>query len=43
LGRAPRQTDLLRSTVDYCRDRFAFDARWRYAAGGLDFTACWQI
>jgi hypothetical protein len=97
LGRAPRQTDLLRSTVDYCQgrvapdsiyailhrecfalfpdamfadlftdvgrrsvppmivavvmvlqrvegcsdreavDRFAFDARWKYAAGGLDF------
>jgi hypothetical protein len=97
LGRAPRQTDLLRSTVDYCAgrvapdsiyailhrecftlfpdemfadlftdigrrsvppmivsvvmvlqrieglsdreavDRFAFDARWKYAAGGLDF------
>jgi hypothetical protein len=97
LGRAPRQTDLLRSTVDYCEsrvaaesiygvlhrecftlfpdemfadlftdvgrrsvppmivavvmvlqrieglsdreavDRFAFDARWKYAAGGLDF------
>src|SRR5437762_7703872 len=97
LGRTPRQTDLLRSTVDYCRDRvasdsiyailhrecfalfpdemfadlfteigrrsvppmivavvmvlqrieglsdreavdrFAFDARWKYAAGGLDF------
>ncbi|ONI93103.1 hypothetical protein ALI22I_00085 [Saccharothrix sp. ALI-22-I] len=107
LGRAPRQTDLLRSTVDYCQgrvapdssygvlhrecfalfpdgmfadlftdvgrrsvppmivavvmvlqrveglsdleavDRFAFDARWKYAAGGLDFdypgscTRCW--
>ena len=97
LGRTPRQTDLLRSTVDYCAqrvapdsiyailhrecfalfpdkvfadlftdigrrsvppmivavvmvlqrieglsdreavDRFAFDARWKYAAGGLDF------
>jgi hypothetical protein len=97
LGRTPRQTDLLRSTVDYCQervapdsiygvlhrecfalfpdemfadlftdagrrsvppmivavvivlqrleglsdreavDRFAFDARWKYAAGGLDF------
>jgi IS5 family transposase len=97
LGRTPRQTDLLRSTVDYCVervapdsiyailhrecftlfpdemfadlftdigrrsvppmivavvmvlqrieglsdreavDRFAFDARWKYAAGGLDF------
>jgi hypothetical protein len=97
LGGAPRQTDLLRSTVDYCADRvaqdsiygilhrecftlfpdamfadlftdigrrsvppmivavvmvlqrieglsdreavdrFAFDARWKYAAGGLDF------
>ena len=97
LGRAPRQADLLRSTVDYCQDhvaadsiygvlhrecfalfpdemfadlftdagrrsvppmivavvmvlqrieglsdreaveRFAFDARWKYAAGGLDF------
>ena len=97
LGRAPRQTDLLRSTVDYCEgrvpadsiyavlhrecfalfpdemfadlftvvgrrsvppmivavvmvlqrveglsdreavERFAFDARWKYAAGGLDF------
>ncbi|HEU5485047.1 MAG TPA: IS1182 family transposase [Microlunatus sp.] len=97
LGRTPRQTDLLRSTVDYCEgrvapssiygilhrecfglfpdelfadlftdigrrsvppmivavvmvlqrieglsdreavDRFAFDARWKYAAGGLDF------
>jgi hypothetical protein len=97
LGRASRQTDLLRSTVDYCDgrvapesiygvlhrecfslfpdemfadlftdvgrrsvppmivavvmvlqrieglsdreavDRFAFDARWKYAAGGLDF------
>lgn len=97
LGRVPRQTDLLRSTVDYCHgrvaadsvygilhreclslfpdemfadlftdvgrrsvppmivavvmvlqrieglsdreavDRFAFDARWKYAAGGLDF------
>lgn len=97
LGRAPRQTDLLRSTVEYCEgrvaadsiygvlhrecfalfpdemfadlftdigrrsvppmivavvmvlqrieglsdreavDRFAFDARWKYAAGGLDF------
>lgn len=97
LGRTPRQTDLLRSTVDYCDgrvapdsiygilhrecfalfpdemfadlftdvgrrsvppmivavvmvlqrieglsdreavDRFAFDARWKYAAGGLDF------
>ncbi|MGI8305858.1 transposase [Saccharopolyspora hattusasensis] len=97
LGRAPRQTDLLRSTVDYCQDRvpadsiygvlhrecfalfpdemfadlftdvgrrsvppmivavvmvlqrieglsdreavdrFAFDARWKYAAGGLHF------
>jgi hypothetical protein len=97
LGRAPRQGDLLRSTVDYCQgrvapesiyavlhrecfnlfpdelfadlftdegrrsvppmivavvmvlqrleglsdreavDRFAFDARWKYAAGGLDF------
>jgi Transposase domain (DUF772) len=24
-------------------DRFGFDARWKYAAGGLDFTACWQI
>src|SRR5436189_4137160 len=96
-GRTPRQTDLLRSTVDYCADRvapgsiysilhrecfalfpdemfadlfteigrrsvppmivavvmvlqrieglsdreavdrFAFDARWKYAAGGLDF------
>ena len=23
LGRAPRQTDLLRSTVDYCQDRVA--------------------
>ena len=97
LGRTPRQTDLLRSTVDYCQDRvapdsiyailhrecfglfpdemfadlftdigrrsvpplivavvmvlqrleglsdreavdrFCFDARWKYAAGGLDF------
>ena len=97
LGRTPRQTDLLRSTVDYCQDRvatdsiyailhrecftlfpdemfadlftdigrrsvppmivavvmvlqrieglsdreavdrFAFDTRWKYAAGGLDF------
>ncbi|MEU4746440.1 transposase, partial [Actinosynnema sp. NPDC023658] len=97
LGRAPRQGDLLRSTVDYCEgrvapdsiygvlhrecfalfpdgmfadlftdvgrrsvppmivavvmvlqrieglsdreavERFAFDARWKYAAGGLDF------
>src|SRR5216110_2059947 len=97
LGRTPRQTDLLRSTVDYCRDRvasdsiyailhrecfalfpdemfadlfteigrrsvppmivavvmvlqrleglsdreavdrFSFDLRWKYAAGGLDF------
>jgi len=97
LGRTPRQTDLPRSTVDFCRgrvgadsiygvlhrecfalfpdemfadlftdigrrsvpptivavvmvlqrieglsdreavDRFAFDARWKYAAGGLDF------
>jgi DDE family transposase/transposase-like protein DUF772 len=97
LGRVPRQTDLLRSTVDYCEgrvavdsiygvlhrecfvlfpdelfadlftdigrrsvppmivavvmvlqrieglsdreavERFAFDARWKYAAGGLDF------
>jgi Transposase domain (DUF772) len=107
LGCTPRQTDLLRSTVDYCQgrvapesiygilhrecfslfpdelfadlfvdegrrsvppmivavvmvlqrleglsdreavDRFAFDARWKYAAGGLDFdypglcTRCW--
>jgi hypothetical protein len=30
-------------------DRFAFDARWKYAAGGLDFdypglcTRCWWI
>ena len=97
MGRTPRQTDLLRSTVDFCQgrvgadsiygvlhrecfslfpdemfadlftdvgrrsvppmivavvmvlqriegcsdreavDRFCFDARWKYAAGGLDF------
>jgi hypothetical protein len=26
LGRTPRQTDLLRSTVDYCADRVASDS-----------------
>src|SRR6266508_4609640 len=31
LGLAPRQGVLLRSTASY------FDARWKYAAGGLDF------